>query len=358
MQSEKRVVVTVGLPIMALIGAMIVASQPEIGLSTDTQEKILVYQLPQDPIVVARADYDALILEKRVKRSAFAPLLSVPFSGHSDAALNSSQPENESVLNSKVVQNEPVILSSAAFAIDTRSGANLFEKNAEELRAPASTTKLLTALVALDLYALDAVITVPSLDGLDGARVGLFTGEQLRFEQLLYALLVQSGNDAALALARSHPLGEAAFVAAMNDKAIELGMRSTTVINATGYDHPQHNTTARDLAILGKVVMQHPLLRKIVATKEYAVIDVTGVHTHFVKNTNELLSDTRFVGIKTGTTDRAGEVLISEIEYLDRSIITVVMGSQQRYLDTATILNWIDSSYVWVDPTVLLDLYE
>lgn len=238
--------------------------------------------------------------------------------------------------------------AQAAYVMDVPSGSVLYEWNSHELRPSASTTKLMTALVALQLYAPDQVLTVRQEAYTPGTTVGLEWGEQLAFRELLAGLLIHSGNDAAAVLANNHPAGEAGFVAEMNQKAHELHLDHTNFANPSGLDQLNHYTTARDLAILAKEAMTMAEIRDLVSTRITTVTDVTGTHTHELINTNELLkTDSRIIGIKTGTTEEAGQVLVTELVAGDRNLILVVMGSQDRYQDTTQLINWVLAHYEW-----------
>ena len=243
---------------------------------------------------------------------------------------------------------EPSVSAVAAIAIDDSSAALLYQKNAQQVVSPASTTKLMTAVVARQVYASGTLMTVPNLRGLSGNMAGLAAGEQLSLESLLEAALIPSGNDAALTIAQNYPAGEAAFIAAMNQKAEQLHMTKTKYQNSVGFDDPNQQTTAFDLALLGREALKDPLLARIVSTKNTTVLDLTGRRKHTLQSTNQLLlTDPRVVGIKTGTTDEAGEVLISKFVLETGPVTVVVMGSQDRYQDTRMIINWITENYTW-----------
>ena len=125
-------------------------------------------------------------------------------------------------------------------------------------------------------------------------------------------------------------------------------MTKTKYQNSVGFDDPNQQTTAFDLALLGREALKDPLLARIVSTKNTTVLDLTGRRKHTLQSTNQLLlTDPRVVGIKTGTTDEAGEVLISKFVLETGPVTVVVMGSQDRYQDTRMIINWITENYTW-----------
>jgi D-alanyl-D-alanine carboxypeptidase (penicillin-binding protein 5/6) len=253
--------------------------------------------------------------------------------------------------------SEPTLSAVAAVAIDQQSGAVLFQKNAFKIYAPASTTKLMTALVARETYSTGTILTVPDLSSVGGTKIGLKKGEQLSLESLLEGALIPSGNDAAYTIAANHPNGLDAFIALMNQKAQVLHLKSTYFENPTGFDSEVHRTTAFDLALLAREVMKDQLLRSIVGTKQTTVSDLTGKQKHVVKNTNQLLqSDSTVVGVKTGTTEEAGQVLITQFERNGHQVVLVVLGSTDRYADTTAISDWLWSTYSWLSPEEFLKM--
>ncbi|KKU30962.1 MAG: D-alanyl-D-alanine carboxypeptidase [candidate division WWE3 bacterium GW2011_GWA1_46_21] len=247
-----------------------------------------------------------------------------------------------------VKQAIPQVTSKALYAVDVKSGKVLVAVNEDEKQPPASTTKLMTALVAMDLYRLEDTVQVPAGCKNTGSQeVNLYPGESLTVHNLLYALLISSAGDAACTLAGGK-VDIADFVAKMNEKAAALGMTTSHFSNPIGLDGPNgdHVSTARDLFVLAKVVATDPFLKKVVNTKEYLIAnDVTA---HRLTNTNDLLWNLPgSVGIKTGRTYAAGEVLAYEYADDAKDIIIVVMGSNDRFTDTKAILQWILDSYTW-----------
>lgn len=250
----------------------------------------------------------------------------------------------------------PEISATAAIGIDQRSGAVLYEKNGYRIYAPASTTKLMTALVARDIFQPNQILTVPNVSAVGGTKIGLKMGEQLTIKSLLEGALIPSGNDAAYTIAANHPQGEAAFIELMNKKAQSLHLINTYFENATGFDSETHRTSAYDLALLAREVMKDPVLRSVVSTKQTTVLDLTGSMQHPVQNTNQLLlKDATVVGVKTGTTEEAGQVLITQFERDGHQVVVVVLGSMDRYADTSTISDWIWQSYSWETPEKIID---
>lgn len=246
--------------------------------------------------------------------------------------------------------------SRSVYIYDVDSDTTLFEKNGELLLLPASTTKIMTALVAREEYNLDDILTVPDVSEIEGFRVGLFDGEQLQVRELLKAALIQSSNDAAYVLAINHPSGLSGFVDLMNKKAVNLGLRSTLFENPAGFDNETQKSSARDLVIMSKEFMNDEFLKSIVSTKEDTITDSTGEYTHSLYNTHQLLgSDPSVVGIKTGTTDGANQVLVTQFNREGHNIIVVIMGSDDRYLETSQLIDWVFDEFIWLTPQEIFD---
>lgn len=239
------------------------------------------------------------------------------------------------------------VSATGVVVLDIDSGVYLYKRNEKELLSPASTTKLLTALVALDNYHLDDVVTVKNIAN-DGQVMGLVPGEKITVENLLYGALIHSGNDAAWALADYYPGGVPKFVDAMNQKAGELHLTQSHFTNPVGYDDPNHKMSPIDLALLGEAALNNNVIAKMVAIPAITISDVTHTYFHPLKNVNELLGKIPGVGgIKTGWTEEAGENLITLVERGGHRVIIVVLHSQDRFGDTSMLINWIFATYQW-----------
>lgn len=242
----------------------------------------------------------------------------------------------------------PIVSAEGAIAIDLNSGVSLYEKNADDPLLPASTTKIITALVSLDSYQLDQVLTVGKNVGVDGQKMGLYSGEKMKFEDLLYGLLVYSANDAAETLAQDYPGGYDAFISAMNAKAAELSMTNSHFDNPVGLDTDDQHSTAKDLVRASEVAMRNPEFAKIVGTKQIMVTDVAGKSVYNLKNINELLGSVPGVtGVKTGWTQNARENLVTYIERDGHRVMIAVLGSQDRFGETKELIDWIFTNYQW-----------
>lgn len=247
----------------------------------------------------------------------------------------------------------PPLLTASSYAIvDVDSGVVLLEKDSRIATSPASTTKIMTALVALENYPLDQILEASGLNGVEGQRIKLVDGERISVENLLYGLLVASANDVAFVLAQNFPGGVDGFIWAMNQKAAELNLENTRFTNPVGYDDPNHLASAYDLARLATVAMKNPEFAKIVATQKITVTDVEGRISHPFSNVNTLLGKLPGVkGVKTGWTQVAGECLVTFLERENRKIVISLFGSQSRFKETEEIINWVFENFAWEDLT-------
>lgn len=244
---------------------------------------------------------------------------------------------------------QPAITAEGAFVVDLPTFTPLFERNAKEKLLPASTTKIITTLVAYDLYKPDDVVTVKRVQT-EGQVMGLVHGEQITVENLLYGALVHSGNDAAWALADHDPKGFDDFISRMNKKATQLGMSSSNFRNPAGLDDYSQLTTPYDLALAARALLRNPLLRKIVGTKEITIADIDFQTFHKLSNVNQLLGEVAGVGgLKTGYTENAGENLVSFYKKNGHEFLVVILKSQDRFADTKSVLSWIDSNIEYAD---------
>lgn len=249
-------------------------------------------------------------------------------------------------------QNAPQTSALAATVIDNKTGITLFEKNSDGKRLPASTTKLMTALVALERCLPQTVLKVGYVEP-EGTQMGLATGDEVTVESLLYGLLVPSGNDAAFVLAYSCANSYQNFIAEMNKKAKDLGMVNTHFANPAGFDSPLQYSTARDLTKLSRAAVANPLISKIVATRSIVVTDTLGTKTYYLENVNKLLGKVLGVeGVKTGQTEGSLENLVAKTTRQNNTIITVVLGSGDRFGETTQLIEWAFKNHEWVSPEV------
>lgn len=245
---------------------------------------------------------------------------------------------------------EPVITAQSAFVYDLSSGSILFEKNANTPMYPASATKLLTAIVAREVYFLDQIVSASLPQSSAGSVIDFLPTESQTVRSLLKASLIQSGNDAADLLAAHYPGGTEAFVSKMNMKAQELGMQQSFFENPSGLDSSLQRSSARDIAIVFKHALEDDFIRDTLQISQTNIIDASGQIARTLYTTNRLLWTDFVIAGKTGTTDQAGQVLVSLVSLDDTQIIIVVMKSMDRYADTISLYNWVERSFQWVDP--------
>ncbi len=238
----------------------------------------------------------------------------------------------------------PTLTANSVLVVDLNSGITLYEKNPDEPVLPASTTKILTALVALDYYPLDEVLEVGSLS-VDGQKMHLVKRERITVRDLLYGLLVFSANDAAEVLAQNFPGGRNTFVASMNYKAKELDLEHTYLSDPAGLSVVNHYTTARDLVKASIVALKNPFFKEAVRTKEITVESIDKRFVHKLKNINELLWEVDGVlGVKTGWTPDSRENLVTYIKRGDKDLLIAILGSQDRFNETKSLIDWVFSS--------------
>lgn len=241
----------------------------------------------------------------------------------------------------------PDITAQAAIVMDDDSKAVLFAQKPHLRFSMASTTKIMTALIGLSHFKLNDVLTVKSVN-VEGSVLGLKESERMTFENLLYGMLLPSGNDAALTIADNYPGGEVEFVKKMNDKAKELRLYNTHFSDTNGLDDYQDYTTVLDLARLASKASENEEFLRIVSTKEIDITDVTGERTYSIKNLNKLLGISGVDGIKTGFTNEAQGVLVTSTVKNGHRIIIVVMKSEDRFADTRTLLDLISGNFTYL----------
>lgn len=259
------------------------------------------------------------------------------------------QPSQYPVLSSKAF---PIISAQAAFILDADSHVVLFSKNPDVRLSPASTTKIMTAMVALDHYDTTDVLTITDKMDTQGSGLGLFGGEQLTFGDLLYGALLPSANDAAYAIAQNYPGGMPAFLQKMNEKAAALHLYDTRYGDPAGLDDDRDYTTARELAELSAYAMKDPIFARAVNTKTAMISSIDMQYTYPLENRNILLGVDGINGIKTGFTDEAGEVLATSVNKNGHQFYVVVMRSQDRFVDTSVLVHFIEQNlgYLTIRP--------
>ena len=241
----------------------------------------------------------------------------------------------------------PSVTAYGVYAFDMDLGDELLSKNSQTRLSMASTTKIMTALVAADYYKAGQILIVPKEALVGGSSMDLIAEEKMTFRSLLYGMMLNSGNDAAYTLAYNYPGGLDNFIAQMNQRAAIMGLKNTHFQNPAGFDNVNHYTSAYDMAQIAKVFTQDPLMAKIVATKSTTVLSIDKSQQHILNNLNKLLGIDGIVGIKTGTTEASGENLVTLVEREGHRILIVVLNSKDRFSETKQIVNWIFSNYSW-----------
>lgn len=243
---------------------------------------------------------------------------------------------------------KPVLNSRAAIVIDRNSKTILFGKNENEKRKMASTTKIMTAIIVIEHSDLSQLVSVSSkAAGTGGSRLGLHTNDKISIENLLYGLLLCSGNDAAVALAETIAGDLPNFAQLMNNKASELGLVSTHFITPHGLDNDEHYTTAYELALIADYALQNDTFMKIVGSQSHTI--TINNYPKNISNTNELLGYLEGVyGVKTGFTNGANRCLVTSVKRGNIDIICVVLGAdtkKDRTKDSISLINYIYNNF-------------
>lgn len=247
---------------------------------------------------------------------------------------------------------EPDVNSRACVVIDRKTNSVLFGKNENSKKKMASTTKIMTATIIIEKCNLTDTIEISKkAAGTGGSRLGLKTGDKITVLDLLYGLMLRSGNDAAVALAEYAGGDINGFAELMNAKALELGLTNTHFETPHGLDSNEHYTTAYELALLSNYALNNPTFAKIVGTKNYT-ITINGSPKD-LSNTNELLGNMEGVyGIKTGFTNGANRCLVTACKKNNMDIICVVLGADTkkfRTIDSIKLINYVFNNFVVYD---------
>lgn len=241
----------------------------------------------------------------------------------------------------------PQFSAGGVIAIDIDTDQILYEKNIHQRLSPASTTKIMTALTAVDSYNLGEVLEVKPEALVSGSSMNLSSGEHITVRSLLYGMMLNSGNDAAYALATSYPAGYSSFVSKMNEKALLLGLKDTNFENPAGFDSLNHYSSAYDMSVIARLLIRNPQVSKIVSTTDTQVTSVDNTHVHNLRNLNKLLGQDGVIGIKTGFTEKAGENLVGLVDRNGHKVLTVVLASNDRFGETKSLMDWVYANYEW-----------
>ncbi|UCC68135.1 MAG: D-alanyl-D-alanine carboxypeptidase [Armatimonadota bacterium] len=238
----------------------------------------------------------------------------------------------------------PAVRAHAAVLMDIETGSVLYQKQMHQSRPVASTTKIMTALLALENCKLDdSVVVTPADTKVQGSSLYLKPGDLMRVDDLLAALLLKSANDAALAIAAHISGGVPAFADLMNHRASQLGTTHTNFVNPHGLHHPDHYSSAHDLALITREALKHPRFRELVSTRKAQILvpsDPGGVRT--LRNHNKLLRTTAdFVdGVKTGYVKESGHCLVASATKDDWQLVAVILDSREAYRDALRLLDY------------------
>lgn len=250
------------------------------------------------------------------------------------------QPDFDRVVNA---QSNLELTAVSAISHDISTNSLIYEKEAGKKLPMASLTKIMTAIVALENLDLSQKVTVPkSAAEIGEGTMGLSEGETLSVEELLYGLLLQSGNDAGETIAQTSKFGRSRFLHLMNKKAEDLGLSNTRFTNPTGLEGDgEQYSTAKELLVLTNYAMKNPTFAKIVGTYEN-LIPATSEHKefHLFNETNLLTTYPGVKGVKTGFTYEAGMCLITFLDYEGHQIIAVILNSQNRREEMANLLDF------------------
>ena len=246
----------------------------------------------------------------------------------------------------------PTINSRAYVVIDRKSNTVILGKNENQKKKMASTTKIMTCIVVIENSNLSDEVTISKkAAGTGGSRLGLKTGDKITVHDLLYGLMLCSGNDAAVALAEYVSGSVTSFAELMNKKANDLGLKNTHFVTPHGLDKDEHYTTAYELAILSDYALENETFKKIVGTKQYTVT-ING-YPKALSNTNELLGALNGVyGIKTGFTNGANRCLVTGCKRGEMDLICVVLGAdtkKMRTTDSIKLLEYAFNNYTYIN---------
>lgn len=282
----------------------------------------------------------------------------VVFAEEADEEIDYIWLQEEIANSSSNSKKEPSLNSRYAVAFDRTSKTVMYAKDKDKRVPMASTTKIMTAIVLIENLGKNNNLTLNSqveackeAASINGSRLGLKTGDKITINDLLYGLMLCSGNDAAIQIAVSIGGSVEGFAELMNKKAEELGLKDTHFITPHGLDHNEHYTTAYELALIADYALDIKEIAKVVKTKTYTVMINNNSKT--INNTNELLGYLNGVnGVKTGFTNGAGRCLVTSVERDGFSIITVVLGADTKKIrtkDSIDLIEYIYSNYELVD---------
>ncbi|RNC28067.1 MAG: D-alanyl-D-alanine carboxypeptidase DacB [Candidatus Dichloromethanomonas elyunquensis] len=271
---------------------------------------------------------------------------SSPALGGDQAVFSSSQETEDITVDTSGVSGEkwslPSVSAHSAILMDAVTGDILYNRDGYKQRPPASTTKILTAIVALEMANLDEVSTISEkTDRVGESSIYLNRGNKIKLGELIEGALVKSGNDACAAIAEQTAGSIEEFAELMNEKAISLGAYRSNFVNPHGLPDKSHYSTAYDLAVIARYAMNNPVFSKIVGQKISTINFEQPQKSEIFKNTNKLLWNYPLAdGVKTGTTNAAGKCLVASASKEGRRLICVVLNAPDRFGDAARLMEW------------------
>lgn len=240
----------------------------------------------------------------------------------------------------------PDVSAQTAILIETNSGEALYEKNAEEKAYPASVTKVMTALLAIENGDLDKMVKVSQKAvGVEGSSIYLEKGEKITLRDLIYGLMLRSGNDAAIAISEEIGGSTENFVMMMNKRAKEMGALNTNFMNPNGLHDPEHYTTAKDMAIISKAAMENSEFKQVAETKSWVTDRGEGKYNYFYNKNKVVYQYDGGTGIKIGYTKAAGRTLVASSERDGMELICVVMNAPDWFQDTYKLMDYAYNQY-------------
>ncbi|MGI6751470.1 MAG: D-alanyl-D-alanine carboxypeptidase family protein [Anaerovoracaceae bacterium] len=235
----------------------------------------------------------------------------------------------------------PHISATSAILMEVSTGRILYEKNKDQRAYPASTTKIMTALLAIENGDLDEGIKVsPKAIGIEGSSIYLEPGETILLRDLLYGLMLQSGNDAAVAVAEEIGNGMENFVSMMNSRAEAIGAKNTNFVNPSGLYDENHYTTVYDMALIAREAMENPLFRDVSAARSWQAQRTAGKYNFFSNKNKVVYEYNGGTGIKIGYTKRSGRTLVASSERDGMELICVVMNAPDWFQDSYKLMDY------------------
>ena len=239
--------------------------------------------------------------------------------------------------------------AQSAMVIDLKTNKILYQKEPSQILSIASLTKMMSALVILENFNINEIVAVSAQAAWQpGSKMHLLPGEQIRVSQVIYGMLIASGNDAASAV--EEHFGKNRLVDLMNKKAQFLGLKNTKFADAIGLD-PENKSTSKDMLILARYILKNPKIAEIIKQKEYTAVSVDGQNQHLIHTTNRLLKQySDIFGVKTGYTEEAGNCLVAGASQNEHYVLSIVLGisnNTARFVESRNLIDWAFQNHQW-----------